>query len=239
MSTAPPDLSVIVLCYRAEQSILNVLEPLDALLRDADVAFELVLVANYWPGRGDTTSDIVRGWADSRRYTHVIAREKHGAMGWDMRSGLEVARGEVLVVIDGDEQNPVEDVLRMYGLLLQNGADVMKGRRIKRDDGLYRGVISVGYNVLFRLMFGTRGLWDINGKPKAMLRSGYERMTLTSDDWFIDAEIILAARKLGLRIEEMPVSFRENKNRSSFVRFEAIWEFAQNMWRHRFGRSPK
>ena len=89
MPTAPPDLSAIVLCYRAEQSILSVLEPLYEPLRGADVAFELVLVANYWPGRGDTTSEIVRGLADSRRYRRPCSREA-GAMGWDMRSG---ARG--------------------------------------------------------------------------------------------------------------------------------------------------
>ena len=141
-------------------------------------------------------------------------------------------------MIDGDDQNPVEDVLRIYGLLLQNDADVIKGRRIRRDDGLYRGTISVGYNVLFRLMFGTRGLGTSTGSqgdPAKPLRT----MMLTSDDRRIDAEIVLATEEAGLRIEEMPVLFRENKDRSSFVRFVAIWEFARNMWRHRFGRSPR
>ena len=35
-------------------------------------------------------------------------------MGWDMRSGLAAATGAYLIVIDGDAQNPIDDVLRMY-----------------------------------------------------------------------------------------------------------------------------
>ncbi len=152
-------------------------------------------------------------------------------MGWDMRSGLEAARGELMIVIDGDAQNPVGDVLRMYREMRQTGADVMKGRRVTRLDSLYRHFISFAYNLLFFLMFWTRGLWDINGKPKGLTRSAYEQLDLRSDDWFIDAEIVLAARRAQQRIIEMPVVFNRNDERASFVRPSAIWEFLGNMAR--------
>ena len=58
-------------------------------------------------------------------------------------------------------------------------------------------------------------------------------MTLTSDDWFIDAEIVLAARRMGLRIVELPVVFLENPQRASFVRVSSIWEFLVHMVRYR------
>ncbi len=112
----------------------------------------------------------------------------------------------------------------------------MKGRRVLREDGIYRRFVSITYNVLFRLMFRTAGLWDVNGKPKGLSRSAYDRMTLTSDDWFIDAEIVLAARELGLEIHEMRVRFLENAERASFVRPSAMWEFLVNMIRFRWRR---
>jgi glycosyltransferase involved in cell wall biosynthesis len=235
-ATHAPELSVVVLCYRAGASILRVIEPLYEQLSEVGVPFELVLVANYWPDQEDPTQAFVVEFAKSRPEVVVVAVEKKGAMGWDMRSGLAAASGRVLVVMDGDAQNPVDDAVKMYRLLKESGADVMKGRRILRHDGIYRRVVSIGYNTLFRLRFGTFGLWDINGKPKALTRAAFEQMELTSDDWFIDAEIVLAARARGLRIVEMPVIFLQNPERASFVRPSAILEFLVNMARYRRGK---
>ncbi len=228
-----PELSAIVLCYRAEESIRRVIEPLDEQLRESGVAYELVLVANYSDGVEDSTPEIVEEFAAPRARVRTVIGPKAGAMGWDMRSGFEAALGDYMVVIDGDAQNPVGDVLEMYRRMLQTGAEVMKGRRIARFDSHYRAFISTAYNVLFRFIFRTGRLWDINGKPKGLTRSAYERLELRSDDWFIDAEIILQARRRGMRIAELPVVFHDNEHRASFVRASAIWEFIVNMARQR------
>jgi glycosyltransferase involved in cell wall biosynthesis len=228
-----PVLSAIVLCYRAGESIRLVIDPLYEQLEDAGAPCELVLVANYNAGQDDPTPDIVRRWASEREHVTVVAEVKQGAMGWDMRSGFAAARGNYLLVIDGDAQNPPEDLFEMYRRMKANRADVMKGRRIARFDGPYRRIVSSCYNLLFMLLFRTRGLWDINGKPKGLTRAAYEQLDLKSDDWFIDAEIVLEAQRQGLRIIEMPVIFRRNDERASFVRLSAIWEFIENMARTR------
>jgi glycosyltransferase involved in cell wall biosynthesis len=228
------EISVVVLGYRAGESLVRVLEPLHALLEAEGEPFELIVVANYWPQRDDQTRHVARAFAETHDRTIVVARPKEGAMGWDVRSGFDAASGRHLIFLDGDEQNPVDDVLRIYRALRESGADVAKGRRKLRHDGAYRRLVSLTYNVAFRLLFRTRGLWDINGKPKGLTRAAYERLDLRSDDWFIDAEIVLKARKLGLRIEEVPVEFMRNDNRASLVRPRAIWEFARNMLHERF-----
>jgi glycosyltransferase involved in cell wall biosynthesis len=225
------DLSAIVLGYRSGASLIDVLEPLDSLLRNEGVEFEIVVVANYWPDRDDPTPDVARKFAARRPQTVVLTEPKAGAMGWDMKRGLAAASGEYLVVIDGDAQNPVEDVLRMYRAMRSLGVDVMKGRRTLRHDGTYRRFVSLGYNLLFRLLFRTRGLWDINGKPKGLTRRAYAALELESDDWYIDAEIVLKARAAGLRIAELPVEFMRNDQRASLVKPSAIWEFLVNMTR--------
>jgi glycosyltransferase involved in cell wall biosynthesis len=233
MSDAAPVLSAIVLCYRAGESIHLVIDPLYEQLADDGVPFELVLVANYNEGQDDPTPEIVERWAAEREHVTVVAKPKQGAMGWDMRSGFEAARGDYLLVIDGDAQNPPEDLAEMYRRMKANRADVMKGRRIARFDGPYRRIVSTVFNMLFLLLFRTRGLWDINGKPKGLTRAAYQQLDLEADDWFIDAEIVLEARRKGLRVIEMPVIFRRNDERASFVRVSAIWEFMGNMARTR------
>ena len=231
-----PELSAIVLGYRAGRSLLRVADPLLAELEGSGVDYELVLVANYWPGRDDETPAVAEELGRTRDRVRVVARPKEGAMGWDMRSGFGAARGEILIVLDGDAQNPVSDVVRMYRAMVETGTDVMKGRRVLRHDGPYRRLVSITYNVLFRLFFRTKGLWDINGKPKGLTRAAYELLDLRSDDWFVDAEIVLRARELGLTIRELPVEFFENEERASLVRPSAILEFARNMLRVRLRR---
>jgi glycosyltransferase involved in cell wall biosynthesis len=232
------ELSAIVLCYRAGDSILRVIDPLYELLRREGIRFELVLVANYWAGQSDPTPEIVGAFGAENDDVVVVSRAKQGAMGWDMRSGFDAAGGEIMIVIDGDGQNPVDDVVRLYRLMRETGAPVGKGRRITRYDGVYRRVISIVYNLLFRALFRSGRLWDINGKPKGIRRDAYEKMSLRTDDWFADAEIVLEARRLGLPIVEMPVVFHRNDERASFVRVSAIWEFIGHMARYRLRGAP-
>ena len=233
----PPQLSAIVLGYRAGDSLLRVVEPLHQQLDESGVDYELVIVANHWPNEPDTTPDVATHFAAGKPTVRTVLGEKRGAMGWDMRAGFAAAHGDTIVVIDGDSQNPVDDVLRAYELLVSSGADFVKGRRVTRLDSMYRRLVSVAYNSMFRVIFPkTWRLWDINGKPKAITRAAYEQLDLEANDWFLDAEMVLSALDRNLRIVELPVAFYPNNERASFVRPSAIVEFALNMARRRFKR---
>jgi hypothetical protein len=157
-------------------------------------------------------------------------------MGWDLRSGLDVAGGSFLVYLDGDGQVSTHDALRVHQRLRETGADVVKGRREVREDGSVRTLTSLGYNLLFRLLFRTAPLWDVNGQPKGLTRAAYERLDLRTDDWFTDAEIVLKARSAGLEVVEVPVRFRPRQTHGSNVGIGTVWEFLVNMVRWRLGR---
>jgi hypothetical protein len=196
----------------------------------------VILVANYWPGTADRTPEHAAAFARHHPHVTVVARAKAGGMGWDLRSGLEVARGSFLVYLDGDGQVSTLDALKVYRRLKATRADVAKGRREVREDGSVRTLTSLGYNVLFRLLFRTAPLWDINGQPKGLTRSAYERLNLRTDDWFTDAELVLKARGAGLKIVEVPVHFLPRRTRGSLVGLGTVWEFVVNMARWRLGR---
>lgn len=61
-------------------------------------------------------------------------------------------------------------------------------------------------------------------------------MILESDDWFIDAEIMLNVRKLKLPFFEFSIQFKELSNRKSFVKVSAIFEFLKNLIVHKLKR---
>ena len=232
---SPPALSAIVLGYRAGDALEGLAERLHTELTGCGIDFELVLVANHDGPEPDHTAEVAGEFAANHDNVAVVAAEKRGAMGWDMRSGLAAAAGDFLIVIDGDGQNPIHDVIRAYELHVRTGADVIKGRRSTRADGLVRMAISLVYNVAFAVMFGARGIWDVNGKPKGMTREALGRMRLEADDWFIDAEIVLEARRCGLVLAEVPVRFEENTERAAFVGWKTVAECVRNMLARRFG----
>jgi dolichol-phosphate mannosyltransferase len=232
-----PELSVVVLAYRAEERTADVVVPLYDLLEAEGISYELILVANYWSG-DDSTPVVAAALARECDTIRVVARPKCGDMGWDMRSGLGAARGRFLVVIDGDGQVPVHYALEAYRRLRKPGAPIVKGRRDVREDGSLRTVVSLCFNALFWVLFRTRGLWDVNGRPKGMTREAYEQLDLQTDDWFTDAEILLKARHLGLEVHEFPVRFLANPARASFVGPATVWEFLRNIALARLGLHP-
>jgi len=228
-----PELSAVVLGYQAAEGLVPILDEIYTELESASVSFEVVVVANYHAGQVDATPAVAESFAREHPDVRVVARPKEGGMGWDMRTGMDAARGRVIVVVDGDGQYAARDVVRAYRELVESGADIAKGRRISRADGLYRRAITTVYNVAFLLLFPMRRVWDINGKPKAITGAAWRRLETRSTDWFLDAEIVLAARKAGLRIVDFPVVYTKGAPRPSFVRPGAILEFAIHLLRYR------
>jgi glycosyltransferase involved in cell wall biosynthesis len=225
-----PELSVVVLCYRAQELARDFAEQLARELDQAGIDYELILVANYDERIPDRTPGIVRELARSHPRIVAITRVKEGMMGWDMRSGLDAARGAHLAVIDGDGQMPSSDIVKVYRLLEIGGYDLVKTFRAQRFDGAYRRTISWCYNLLFRLLFpGAAKFRDINSKPKVVTREAFRRMKLESNDWFTDAEIMIEAIRNELRVGEVSTIFLKNERRATFVPVSAIWEFLRNL----------
>lgn len=223
------DLSVVVLCYRSEEQIIPFVDKLKVLLDKLTVSWQLVLVGNYIYGSNDKTKDIVRSIASKDERIKAVIKPKKGMMGWDMRKGLTAADGKYICVIDGDGQFPIESIAKCYELIKKDNYDLVKTYRIKRGDGFYRLLISRVYNFLFRILFPSFKCHDANSKPKIMTAEAYQKMNLTSNDWFIDAEIMINVRRQKMKFIEFPIEFYNITTRTSFVKFAAILEFIRNL----------
>ena len=195
-------------------------------------------MGNYVEGSDDETPQVVKKLAAGSDNIRTVIRPKQGMMGWDMRMGLDAARGKYIGVIDGDGQFPPESIIACLLKCELEDLDMAKTYRVIRDDGLYRRFISAVYNGIFSLLFGFK-VRDVNSKPKIIRRDKYELLHLESDDLFADAEIMIRARELDLKIGETPVHFKSNDNRGSFVKPKAILEFSSNLLKYRFSSRQK
>ena len=137
------DLSVVILCYRAAEAVRPFVSKTHAVLTEAGIEeYELVLVGNYVEGTPDSTPEVVAALAGEDARIRYVAKPKAGMMGWDMRCGLELARGRHIAVIDGDGQMPVEDLVRVYRVIEVDDLDLVKTYRLRRGDGWQRRTLS-------------------------------------------------------------------------------------------------
>jgi len=223
------ELSVVVLCYQEGRRIRNFLPCIVALLEKNVNSWEVILVGNYIEGFADETPLVVQDLASKDSRLVAVTLVKQGMMGWDARSGLDRAKGRFICLIDGDEQMPWNDIIRIFEKIKTEKLDFVLTRREKRNDGFHRWLNSRTFNLLTRILFPGIQVQDINSKPKIFTREALQCMALASDDWFLDTEMIIQSWRLGLRIGEVPTKFLKGRYRKSFVRPSAILEFLRNL----------
>lgn len=225
------ELSVVALCYRAGKHIYSFVDQaIDLLTNQLPCSWEIILVGNYFENSNDDTPEIVNDIA--LKYNHPIIAvtiPKEGMMGWDAKSGFSKANGKYICLIDGDEQIPVEDIIRVYKKISSENLDFVKTYREQRDDRFARRAVSRIYNLIVKILFPGICVRDINSKPKIFRRESYNKLNLLSDDWFLDCEMVIQAHKFKFRTGEIPTQFYKCPYRKSFVRFDTIFEFIKNL----------
>jgi dolichol-phosphate mannosyltransferase len=222
-----PDLSIVILCYRAEDFATQFLDRVLSTLTSNEIgSYEIILVGNYVPETNDNTPEIVKALSQKHEKVKFISEPKKGWLGWDVRKGLDASSGKFIALIDGDGQMPEKDLVRVYQTIKSGAYDLVLTYRKKRGDGLYRSILSNAYNFMVCILFPGIPARDINSKPKIIRRESFARLNLTVNGWTIDAEIMLQSRKQKLRIKEIPTIFLDQPSqRKSFVKKIAIIQF--------------
>ncbi len=234
VSAQPQWLSLAVPCYNEEDSLRNTATRLVQAFRERNLGLELVLVDN---GSRDRTGAIIDELiAEGLPVIKETVAINQG-YGYGVLRGLTRCRAPFVGFICADGQVEAVDVAKLFEIAANaKSPKLVKVRRRFRMDGLVRKFVSIGYNGFANLLFGGLGTIDINGNPKIFPRTYYERMNLNSHDWFLDAEVMIKARRLDLPVFEMNVLGQMREGGSSNVRASTVWEFLVNLAKARFGR---
>ncbi len=217
------DLSVVIPAHNESENLKILLPKLKNALSGLNC--ELVIVDN---ASTDNSREVLAEFQKTIPNLVLISEPKLG-YGHAVLAGLAAARGDFLGIIRSDNQEDPQDLLKMYQVCRKESLHFYKAIRKSRiNDGLKRIVISRIFNFLFRILFGFKAV-DINAAPKIFSREFYKRARLESTDWFIDAELVIKAAKLGYTIGEMPIEYLPRLKGKSTVRLVHIWQFLKNM----------
>ncbi len=231
--TRTPDVSLALPCYNEEEALPHTVPSLAEAFAGAGVELELVLVDN---GSTDGTGHVIDDLSEQGFPITRVSLQPNRGYGGGILAGLRAGRAPILGYLCADGQVSAQDTLMVYQLLRGREDRVLaKVRRRFRQDSWRRKAVSITYNGLMQVLYARTGAIDVNGSPKLFSRSVFERMQLSSEDWFLDPEIIIKARHLGLKIIEIDVEGHARQGGASSVGLRTCAEFAGNLARYRVG----
>lgn len=233
-ATRAPDLSLAVPCYNEEEVLRRTMTDLFEAFDARGHVLELALVDN---GSRDRTSEVIDELiAEGRRVKKGVVAVNQG-QGLGFLTGLALCSADWVGIIPADGQVEASDVVKLFEVCAGAKRPLLaKVRRRFRMDGLKRKLVSIVYNGFANVLFLGLGSIDINGSPKIFRREDLERMRLVSHDWFLEAEILIRAKQLGIPVYEMNVLGQMREGGESNVRSSTCLEFLVNLARARLGR---
>jgi polyisoprenyl-phosphate glycosyltransferase len=131
--------------FNEEEALPELHQRLRACLGEVDGAHEVVYVDD---GSVDGSADLIEGWATSEPGVVLVSLARNFGMEVAMSAGLEHARGEHVVLMHADLQDPPELIPQMVALA-REGADVVYARRIGRDESRLKRALATAF---YRMM---------------------------------------------------------------------------------------
>ena len=166
--------------------------------------YELVIIDD---ASTDSTPQLADSAAARDNRVKVVHHPINRKLGGSIKSGFAASTGDVVLYTDADLPFDMREVQNALRLMRQYEADIVSAYRFDRTgEGYVRVVYSMFYNFLVRILFGVR-FRDINFAFKLCRKSVFEKVVLESEGSFIDAELIVSAKKLGLSVVQFGVDY--------------------------------
>ncbi|MBS1252487.1 MAG: Prophage bactoprenol glucosyl transferase [Anaerolineales bacterium] len=217
-------LSVLIPVYNEGASVAEIVERVATV----DVEKEIIIVDD---GSVDTTPDILRGLVvdDVRTIHHPENRGKGAAI----RTALEAATGDAIIIQDADLEYDPEDYVPLLEAFGRGGADVVYGVRDLSEQRFHMRWGNRLMTLATNLLFGTR-LRDMETCYKLVDRELMQSLDLQSEGFDIEGEITAKLLRRGLRIREVLIRYYpryEEKKLSPLDGIPTLWALIK----YRFG----
>ncbi len=218
-----PAVSIVVPVYNEEDSLPQLYREVAAAMDSIGRNAELILVDD---GSTDRTTRLAGEIAARDSRVLVILLRRNFGQTPALQAGIDQARGEIVITMDGDLQNDPADI-PLFLEKLEEGCDIVCGWRKNRKDNLWhRKIPSWAANRLLRLMTGVN-IHDSGCSLKAYRGSVIRNARLYSDlHRFIPAITSLS----GARVGEIVVHHRARKFGQTKYGISRTWKVLADLW---------
>ena len=200
-----PSVSVCFPCFNEEATIADVLLEAHELLAASDLDYEILVCDDCSTDRtGTIIAQVRKRIPELRVLTHPVNQGIFRTF-----KDLYAAAAKDYVFLNSTDRQ--WDTRLVFDMLpLTKDHDVIITSRTNKPYGPLRAVVSWGFNVLPRVLFGT-ATYDA-GSVKLTKREIIERFPLVSSTPFSEAERLIRAARAGYRITNFPVEVAARKH---------------------------
>jgi dolichyl-phosphate beta-glucosyltransferase len=200
--------SIVIPAYNESSRLRASLAKVLAYVHAQNWNAEVIVVND---GSRDDTAEIVRTLAAKDSMLRLIENPGNRGKGYSVRNGMLHAKGAVVLFTDADLSSPIEEASKLLKAL-DEGADIAIGSRWLRAETqtqrqpLYRQLFGRIFNLLLRLTLGLN-FKDTQCGFKAFKQPAVHAIFPLQkiERWGFDPEILFLARKLGFKVQEIPV----------------------------------
>jgi glycosyltransferase involved in cell wall biosynthesis len=199
-------ISVIIPAFKEGETIRRVIREVK---ESTSYPTQVIVVDGF---SNDGTEEIVK------EENAELVRESKKGYGRAIRTGLAHGKGDIIVIIDADNTYDAQDINRLTLPLLKDKVDVCLASRLGGTlfPGSMPGINYVG-NRLFTWLFNwlyRQRVSDTQTGFRAIKRNALESFQLKNDGMGISTAMLTKAAKKGLRITEIPTTYRPRNNHS-------------------------
>jgi len=188
------------------------LKEVNEYLMKQDYGYEIIVVSD---GSKDKTVEVVEGLFSEIKNLRLIDYKQNYGKGYAVRRGMLEAKGDYRIFTDADNSTSIRHLEKLLPEL-KAGFAVVIGTRDKRDhkeanqafpQPFYRRILGDIFNYLVQIVLGLWGLWDTQCGFKGFTKDAAEKIfpKCQINRWAFDPEILVIARKMGYKIQIIPV----------------------------------
>ena len=224
MTSPAPQLSVIIPAYNESQVIAQTLAAACEALNGLD--FELIVVDD---GSQDETPTRVRQAAQTDPRIVLMRYDLNRGKGHAIQHGFARARGERVAFLDADLDLHPRLLCNLMQVMDQTQADLVIGSKLHPQSRVYyplwRRVLSQGYYLIIRLLFGLP-VQDTQTGIKLFRRAVLAQVLprLTIEGFAFDLQLLVLAHRYGYRIASAPVVLTWGHSRLGRIGWRVVWQ---------------
>lgn len=203
-----PYLSVVIPAYNETGRLGATLEQVLAYLDAQPYASEVIVVDD---GSADETAQLARDLLAGRERARVLVNEQNRGKGYSVKRGLLEASGQRVLFSDADLSTPIEHTADLLAAMdagadIAIGSRVTRGADIERHQPFLRELAGRMFSLVQRTLLGTH-IADTQCGFKMFTREAVQTAVPHQklERWAFDAELIFIAKRLGLKVVEVPV----------------------------------
>ena len=153
------DISVIIPLYNEEESLPELMEWIDSVMKKNSFSYEVIMVDD---GSNDTSWQVIEELRKKYPELEGIRFRRNYGKSAALNVGFDIADGDVVITMDADLQDSPDEIPELYTMIMNNGFDMVSGwKKVRYDSKIAKNIPSKLFNWAARMMSGIK-LHDFN-----------------------------------------------------------------------------